>query len=169
MITIKDIGDFESVPGIVSDIINGDTLALDKHLSEGFDIEKEIKLGKYTSLSPLDLALIMESFDSVKWLVEKGANLNVKGNPSFLLAVRYCDEEIIRYLVKKGAKINVVNAVKSEAFSQALYGGKYDNLALIHELGHRVEKYGGQAFRSAVSDSNYKVLDFFIKNGVDIN
>lgn len=40
MITIKDIGDFESVPGIVSDIINGDTLALDKHLSEGFDIEE---------------------------------------------------------------------------------------------------------------------------------
>ena len=27
MITIKDIGDFESVPGIVRDIINGDTLA----------------------------------------------------------------------------------------------------------------------------------------------
>ena len=169
MITIKDIGDFESVLGIVSDIINGDTLALDKHLSEGFDIEEDIKLGKYTSLSPLDLALIMESFDSVKWLVKKGANLNVKGNPSFLLAVRYCNEEVIRYLVDFGAKVDGVNNVKSEAFSQALYGGKYDNLALIHELGHRVEKYGGQAFRSAVSDSNYKVLDFFIKNGVDIN
>ena len=40
MITIKDIGDCESVPGIVSDVINGDTLALDKHLSEGFDIEE---------------------------------------------------------------------------------------------------------------------------------
>ena len=40
MVKIKDIGDFESVPGIVSDIINGDTLALDKHLSEGFDIEE---------------------------------------------------------------------------------------------------------------------------------
>ena len=169
MITIKDIGDFESVPGIVSDIINGDTLALDKHLSEGFDIEEDIKLGKYTRLSPLGLALIMESFDSVKWLVEKGAKLNVKGNPSFLLAVRYCDEEAIRYLVDSGAKVDGVNNVKSEAFSQALYGGKYDNLALIHELGHRVEKYGGQALRSAVSDSNYKVLDFFIKNGVDIN
>ena len=58
MITIKDIGDFESVPEIVSDIINGDTLALDKHLSEGFDIEEDIKLGKYTRLSPLGLALI---------------------------------------------------------------------------------------------------------------
>lgn len=121
MITIKDIGDFESVPVIVSDIINGDTLALDKHLSEGFDIEEDIKLGKYTRLSPLDLALILENFDSVKWLVEKGANLNVKGNPSFLLAVRYCDEEVIRYLVDFGAKVDGVNNVKSEAFSQALY------------------------------------------------
>ena len=169
MIKIKDIGDFESVPAIVNDILQGNTEALDEHLSKGFDIEEDIKLGKYTSLSPLDLALIMESFNSVKWLVEKGVNLNVKNNPSFLLAVRYCDVTIIRYLVDSGAKVDGVNNVKSEAFSQALDGGKYDNLALIHELGHSVEKYGGQAFRSAVSDRNYEVLDFFIKNGVDIN
>ena len=169
MVKIKDIGDFESVPAIVNDILQGNTKALDEHLSKGFDIEEDIKLGKYTSLSPLDLALIMENFDSVKWLVEKGVNLNVKKNPSFLLAVRYCDEEVIRYLVKKGAKVNVVNSVKSEAFSQALYGHKYENLPLIHELGHSVEKYGGEAFRSAVDDGNYEVLDFFIKNGVDIN
>ena len=169
MVKIKDIGDFESVPAIVNDILQGNTEALDEHLSKGFDIEEDIKLGKYTSLSPLDLALIMENFDSVKWLVEKGVNLNVKKNPSFLLAVRYCDEEVIRYLVKKGAKVNVVNGVKSEAFSQALYGHKYENLPLIHELGHSVEKYGGEAFRSAVDDGNYEVLDFFIKNGVDIN
>ena len=135
----------------------------------GWDIEKGIKIGKYTNLSPLDIALIMESFDSVKWLVEKGVNLNVKGNPSFLLAVRYCDEAIIKYLVENGAKVNGVNEVKTEAFSQALYGKKYENLPIIHDLGHRVEKYGGQAFRSAVSDRNYEVLDFFIKNGVDIN
>ena len=169
MIKIKDIGNFESVPQIVNDIIKGNTKVLDEHLSGGWDIEKGIKIGKYTNLSPLDIALIMESFDSVKWLVEKGVNLNVKGNPSFLLAVRYCDEAIIKYLVENGAKVNGVNEIKTEAFSQALYGKKYENLPIIHDLGHRVEKYGGQAFRSAVSDRNYEVLDFFIKNGVDIN
>lgn len=169
MVKLKDIGNFNSVPQIVNDIIKGNTKALDEHLSGGWDIEKSIKIGKYTTLLPLDLALIMESFDSVKWLVEKGVNLNVKGNPSFLLAVRYCDEAVIRYLVENGAKVNCVNEVKTEAFSQALYGKKYENLPIIHELGHRVEKYGGQAFRSAVSDRNYEVLDFFIKNGVDIN
>ena len=52
MITIKDIGDFESVPGIVNDIINGDILALDKHLSEGFDIEEDISM---VTKRPLEL------------------------------------------------------------------------------------------------------------------
>ena len=169
MVKLKDIGNFKSVPQIVGDIIKGNIPALDEYFSKGWDIEKGIKIGKYTTLSPLDIALIMESFNSVKWLVEKGVNLNVKGNPAFLLAVRYCDEAIIRYLVEHGAKVNCVNEVKTEAFEQALYEKKYENLPLIHELGHRVEKYGGQAFRSAVSDRNYEVLDFFIKNGVNIN
>ena len=169
MVKLKDIGNFKSVPQIVGDIINGNTSALDEQFLKGFDIEESIKIGKYTTLSPLNLALIMESFDSVKWLVQKDVNLNVKGSPSFLLAVRYCDKAIIRYLVEHGAKVNCVNEVKTEAFEQALYGKKYENLPLIHELGHRVEKYGGQAFRSAVSERNYEVLDFFIKNGVDIN
>lgn len=169
MVKLKDIGNFKSVPQIVGDIINGNTSALDEQFLKGFDIEESIKIGKYTTLSPLNLALIMESFDSVKWLVQKDVNLNVKGSPSFLLAVRYCDKAIIRYLVEHGAKVNCVNEVKAEAFEQALYGKKYENLPLIHELGHRVEKYGGQAFRSAVSERNYEVLDFFIKNGVNIN
>ena len=169
MVKLKDIGNFKSVPQIVGDIIKGNIPALDEYFSKGWDIEKGIKIGKYTTLSPLEIALIMESFNSVKWLVQKGVNLNVKGSPSFLLAVRYCDEAIIRYLVEHGAKVNCVNEVKAEAFEQALYGKKYENLPLIHELGHRVEKYGGQAFRSAVSERNYEVLDFFIKNGVNIN
>ena len=169
MVKLKDIGNFKSVPQIVGDIINGNTSALDEQFLKGFDIEESIKIGKYTTLSPLNLALIMESFDSVKWLVQKDVNLNVKGSPSFLLAVRYCDKAIIRYLVEHDAKVNCVNEVKAEAFEQALYGKKYENLPLIHELGHRVEKYGGQAFRSAVSERNYEVLDFFIKNGVNIN
>ena len=169
MVKLKDIGNFKSVPQIVGDIIKGNIPALDEYFSKGWDIEKGIKIGKYTTLSPLEIALIMESFNSVKWLVQKGVNLNVKGSHSFLLAVRYCDKAIIRYLVEHGAKVNCVNEVKAEAFEQALYGKKYENLPLIHELGHRVEKYGGQAFRSAVSERNYEVLDFFIKNGVNIN
>ena len=66
---LKDIGNVKSVPQIVSDIIIGNTSALDEYFSKGWDIEKCTKIGKYTTLSPLDIALIMESFDSLKWLV----------------------------------------------------------------------------------------------------
>ncbi|MEC0090844.1 ankyrin repeat domain-containing protein [Paenibacillus macquariensis] len=183
MIKIKDIGDFKKVPQIVTDIIDGNLSALEEYFKKN-NIDKEIKIGSSIDLTPLDVALIMESLESVKWLAEHGANLNIKDNPSFLIAVRYCNEKTIRFLVANGAKTDLLNNVKSDAFKQALIGKKFEHLELIHELGHKVEKYGGEAFRSAVwghqslqsgvvpSDPktrSYKVLDFFISHGVDIN
>lgn len=169
MIEIKGIGSYDSIPELASYVIDENINMLDEELSRGLDLDEEIKFSKYTSLSPLALALIMNKEKSVKWLVEKGADLNDEENPSFILAVRYCDEPIIRYLVSHGAKINVLNRVDSDAFEQALYGGKIENLALIDELGHSVKKYGGPAFRKAVSEGNYEALEFFIARGVDIN
>ena len=169
MIKLKDIGSFKSIPEILDDIIKENISKLDEHLAKAWDINKNISISKYTDLSPLDCALIMEAFESVKWLVEHGVNLNAKDRPSFLTAVRYCDEKIIQYLVSHGAKVNLTNNVKSDAFMEAIYGKNYKYLQLIHDLGHTVEKYGGKAFREAVSDRNYVVLNFFIKNAVDIN
>ena len=169
MIKLKDIGSFKSIPEILNDIIKENISKLDEHLAKDWDINKNISISKYTDLSPLDCALIMEAFESVKWLVEHGANLNTKDRPSFLTAVRYCDEKIIQYLVSHGAKVNLTNNVKSDAFMEAIYGKNYKYLQLIHDLGHTADKYGGKAFREAISDRNYDVLKFFIKNGVDIN
>ena len=50
----------------------------------------------------------MNKAKSVKWLVDNGADLNDEDNPSFLLAVRYCDEPLIRYLISQGAKTDVL-------------------------------------------------------------
>ena len=86
-----------------------------------------------------------------------------------MLAVRYGNKEIIDYVVAHGANIHALNCVNVDAFQAALYGKKYENLQLIHDLGHTVQQYGGRAFRNAITDRNYEVLDFFIHNGVDIN
>ena len=169
MIEIKGIGSYDSIPELASYVIYENINMLDKELSKGLDLDEEIKFSKYTSLSLLALALIMNKEKSVKWLVDKGTNLNDEDNPSLLLAVRYCDEPMIRYLVSKGAKTDVFNMVDTDAFEQALYGGKIENLALIDELGHSVKKYGGPALRKAVSEGNYEAVDFFIDRGVDIN
>ena len=169
MIHLKDLGSFESVPKLVTDIINGNITALESALNSGWDIHKPIQLGKYSEYSPLELALVMNCLPSVQWLVEHGVDLNDEENPSFLLAVRYADQEIIEYVVGHGANIHVLNAVGVDAFQAALYGKQYENLQRIHDLGYTVLKYGGKAFRNAITDENYEVLDFFIHNGVDIN
>ena len=169
MIHLKDLGSFESVPKLVTDIINGNITALESALNSGWDIDESIQIGKYSEYSPLQLALVMNCVPSVQWLVEHGADLNDEENPSFLLAVRYGNQEIVDYVVAHGANIHALNSVNVDAFQAALYGKKYENLQLIHDLGHTVQKCGGRAFRNAITDKNYEVLDFFINNGVDIN
>lgn len=169
MIQLKDLGKFESVPKIVIDIIEGNISGLELELSTGWDINEPIEVSEYSDHSPLELALVMCCIPSIQWLVEHGANLNEAENPSFLLAVRYGNEEIIDYVVAHGANIHALNRVKVDAFQAALYGKKYNHLQIIHDLGHTVQKYGGKAFRNAIIDRNYEVLDFFIHNGVDIN
>lgn len=169
MIQLKDLGTFESVPHIVTDIVTGNIRALENALTNGWDINQPIQIGKYGEYTPLQLALVMECLPSVQWLVEHGVNLNDKENPSFLLAVRYGNKELIDYVVAHGANIHVLNSVDVDAFQAAIYGKKYENLQIIHDLGHTVQKYGGKAFRNAITDKNYEGLDFFIHNGVDIN
>ena len=169
MIQLKDLGTFESVPHIVTDIVTGNIRALENALTNGWDINQPIQIGKYGEYTPLQLALVMECLPSVQWLVEHGVNLNDKENPSFLLAVRYGNKELIDYVVAHGANIHVLNSVDVDAFQAAIYGKKYENLQIIHDVGHTVQKYGGKAFRNAITDKNYEVLDFFIHNGVDIN
>ena len=169
MIHLKDLGSFESVPELVTHIINGDITALEMALKNDWDIDKSIQISKYSEYTPLQLALVMECLISVQWLVEHGANINDKENPSFLLAVRYGTKQLIDYIVAHGANIHALNSVDVDAFQAAIYGKKYENLQLIHDLGHTVQKYGGKAFRNAITDKNYEVLDFFIDNGVDIN
>ena len=169
MIHIKDLGSFEAVPDLVTAIINGNISSLESALKNGWDINQPIEIDEYSEHAPLELALVMCCLPSIQWLVEHGANLNDEENPSFLLAVRYGNQEFIDYVVEHGSNVHALNRVKVDAFQAALYGKKYEHLQLIHELGHTVQKYGGKAFRNAITDKNYEVLDFFIRNGVDIN
>ena len=139
MIQIKDLGTFEAVPEIVIDIVKGNIKALENALIDGWDIHKPIQLDNYSEYSPLELALVINCLPSVQWLVEHGVDLNEEENPSFLLVVRYGTKKIIEYVVSHGANIHALNCVKLDAFEAALYGKKYENLQIIHDLGHTVQ------------------------------
>ena len=46
MIQLNDLGTFESVPHIVTDIITGNISALEKALANGWDINEPIEIGE---------------------------------------------------------------------------------------------------------------------------
>lgn len=168
MIKLKDIGTFPAMPEIAMHIYSSNIAALQAAKVNGWDIEEEIILSKHISLSPLDLALIAEKLDVVKLLIDYHVNLNVDQNPSFLRAVRYCKENIIRYIVAHGAKLDGHNRVGSGAYSQAYYGNK-KNIPLIHELGLDIKQHGGAVLRQAVSNYDKNMVTYLLDQGVDIN
>ncbi|RJX37125.1 hypothetical protein D3P09_24765 [Paenibacillus pinisoli] len=168
MIKLKDIGRFESLPGIAMHIYNGDIPALKEAIEAGWDTEEGIALSPNTTVSPLDMALLSEKLEVVKLLVEHGVNLNDRNNPAFLRAVRYCKENIVRYVTEQGAKLDLTNKVGSNAYSEAYYGNK-NNIPLIAELGLDIQQYGGRILRTAISDYDWKTASYLLDQGVDIN
>lgn len=168
MIVLKGIGKFKELPEIAMHIYEGNMPALHAAITAGWDVEEGIVLSRYTTLSPLDLALVSQKLEVVKLLVEHGADLNVHHNPAFLRAVRHCKEDIVRYIAAQGAELDKVNQTGSGAYSQAYYGNK-KNIALIQELGLDIKQHGGTVLREAVSDHDYKTLTYLLDQGVDIN
>ncbi|TKI58194.1 hypothetical protein E8L90_23945 [Brevibacillus antibioticus] len=168
MIMLKGIGRFEELPEIAMHIYQGNVPALQDAIAAGWDIEEGFVLSEYTKISPLDLALVSEKLEVVKLLVEQGVNLNVKNNPAFLMAVRYCKEEIVRYVAAQGAKLDMLNQVRSGAYLQAYYGNK-KNIPLIQELGLDIRLHGGDVLRKAVSDHDLTTTAYLLDHGVDIN
>lgn len=168
MINLKNIGKFHELPEIAMHIYDGNVPALLLAIEGGWDIEENIILSQHISLSPLDLSLRLQRLNVIKLLVEHGVNLNVKNNSAFLVAVRYCKEDVVRYIVKHGARVDMLNQVGSSAYSQAYYGNK-KNIPLIHELGLDIRQYGGPVLRQAVSNHDMKTVTYLLDQGVDIN
>jgi len=168
LIVLRDIGRFQELPEIAMHIYKGNIPALEAEIAAGWDIEEGIVLSKRISLSPLDLALVLQKKEVIKLLVEHGVNLNVHHNPAFLRAVRYCGEDIVRYIAAQGAEMDKLNQTGSGAYSEAYYGNK-KNIPLIHELGLDIKLHGGAIMREAASDHDLKTLKYLLNQGVDIN
>ena len=59
MIQLKDLGTFESVPHIVTDIVTGNIRALENALANGWDINIPIEIGEYSEHTPFRISSLL--------------------------------------------------------------------------------------------------------------
>jgi len=151
-------------------VISGNITALEKHLSKRWNINKAIP---QTYCTPLEIALTNNVFESIKWLVANGVDLNSDiGSRSFNIAVKYCSESTIRYLIENGAEVipKTITRANHCPFHEALYGENDISIfSLIHSLGYTAKKHGGNILMLAMVDNNKPVINFFLQNGADVN
>lgn len=174
MIMIEQNDDnFEQDKRIACDIISGNTGALSQYLKEGWDINRPLLIDeegyRYRYILPIMLAIYKCNVDSIHYLVEHKAKLDVGNEHAFLYAVRYTDGEIIEYLIQNKAKVNVFSHVHTNAYSEAYMGNRYEYFRLIQEFGLSANLHGRDTINLAICQNNDEALDKLLELTVDLN
>lgn len=113
--------------------------------------------------------------NAVKKLIQKGADVNAKNNPSgtaLIFAALNGHTEIVDILIKNGAEVNARNKIGSTALHSAAYYGHTEVVKILIENGADVNakyKNGGTALHSASFNGHIEVVKLLIRNGIDIN
>lgn len=167
---IEDLWQYD----ISGDIIAGMIDILLRELNKGWNVNEPLvkyaKEGGYTL--PLMLAIQHNNMKSVVFLVEHGAMLDAGPDHAFMYAMQYADEDIIRYVVNSGAKVKVDSNVLN-VYDRIVLSNSFEKIVvkipLAIELGFPINPYALDSFYRVVTNEKYKIVDLYIKYGIDMN
>lgn len=164
-------------------ISEGDMTKLESAIKDGADLNKAI----YWNI-PLILATELKRYDTIKYIVEHGGNVNIKDPERDLitplwLAVEKASVEIVKYLLEHGAKPNDTDNEGTSPLMNAARNGNLDIIKLLIEHHANVNQecklvknpnlenmHGWRAIQSAVlADDPIPVLKLLIDHGAEVN
>lgn len=122
----------------------------------------------------LHVAVGQNDINMVKWLLEKGANLNVRGNDLMLplhLAASMGHLEIALLLINKGAKIDADNDVRETALQVSVIRKQWDIANVLINHGANVRTVNGSGctvLHSAAFSGNLDLVKRLIERGADL-
>ena len=115
----------------------------------------------------LEGATYCASLDTIKFLVEYGANVNggkTQYSPPLTTAVMFNREDVVKYLIKKGADVNLAGissegSKNSRPLTEAIQSGYFDMVKLLIDNGASVN------YKEGWSDGNDTPLDIAKREG----
>lgn len=88
-------------------------------------------------MSPIHWACTEGRLEVVRFLVERGVNINVtdaSGCTPLLIAAQYGQSDVAAYLIKKKADTSILDKNLDSAMNWAAYKGQLEIVALLHYL-----------------------------------
>ena len=125
-------------------------------VENGFDLESRIDGGEHSpddyDYTPLMIAAAINDYDMVKFLVEKGADVNFYkgGSTALISACEYSHErniDVIKYLVSKNANINAQDNKGDTALNKTLDTSDEGSIDIL----------------------DFEIANFLIEQGADVN
>ena len=134
----------------------------------GWIWDAPIQLSEYIKLMPLEIAVFQNDVPMIHFLLEHGADPDLaEEQPLLLTAARCCGPEVVVLFAGQAAKLS--SKQKERAFQEVRWGKRPENIPVLEQAGITVDKFGGEAFRAAVSEGNTKLARLLLEKGADIN
>jgi ankyrin repeat protein len=141
----------------------GDLATVKRELQKGEDVN-----GAHAGTSLLSLATKNGRLDMVKFLVDKGANLNygsVNGTTPLMLAATNGHLDVVKFLVDKGADVNAKDHKGGTPLMAAVCEGNLDMVKFLVEKGAEVNARGNDGETPLTLATKQDVVEFLKQNG----
>ena len=168
MYKIEYIGSWKSIPEAAAAIYDSDIPKLEAMLQNGLNLNVPIQFSEHIKLMPLEIAVFQNNVPMIHFLLEHGADSDLaEEGPILLTAVRCCKPDVVMLFAKQVAKLS--SDKKRRAFEEVRWGNRPENIPVLEQIGITVAEFGGDAFRSAVSDGNRELAQLLLEKGADID
>jgi ankyrin repeat protein len=137
---------------------------LERWLAEGADLNQE-----------LSNAIVANDQDRVKFLVEKGADINKpdnQGGTPLTNAARQRQDKMVELLIKLGANVNEANTDGMTPLTTAVMRDHVPTVKVLLANGADAEEPGPEGFRPlavAIAEDKYEVAKALMEGGADVN
>ena len=157
---------------LMNAVSKGDMKALEKLIKDDTDLNKQ-----YDKITPLNLAAARNDKEMVKFLVEKGADINLEdgyGYTPLIIAIKYRNIGLAKNIIDLKPDLNAIcSATGDTPLTYLVNANKYADLCYYMIKNgadiNKKNKEGNTPLMIAAASYNYAIVGVLVNMGADYN
>ncbi|PCG18899.1 ankyrin repeat domain-containing protein [Brachyspira sp. G79] len=175
LLSSEDSNNIDGYDELMNAVSKGDMKALEKLIKDDTDLNKQ-----YDNITPLNLAAARNDKEMVKFLVEKGADINLEdgyGYTPLMKAIDYYNIGLAKNIIDLKPDLNAICSATGDTpltylVNAKKYGGGADLCYYMIKNGadiNKKNKEGNTPLMIAAASYNYGIVGVLVNMGADYN